>query len=237
MLKTGAKASVAICALLFGSCDTKAATITFDYKGVITGFFNFGSVGTIPNFSSGFTPGVTQVSGRFRYETNQTGLQYPYLSGQAADYLLRSFRIVLPNSQFGITNPAADAAQITVLNDYLPGQSTDLFLIAGTSGRTGLQRTFGINLSDSTAAAFNSTDLPLSLSLSNFSSKGFSYGNILFDAESHFVGERLVFGEITSLEVVATPLPTSIVLFGTGLGVMGLLGWRKTRRASGVAAA
>jgi hypothetical protein len=235
MLRAGAKVSLAVCALLIGSFDTKAATVTFDYTGVITGVVSSGSVGSIPNFTSGLTPGVSQVSGRFRYETNQAGIQYPYLSGQAGDYLLERFRITLPNSQVGIVNPAIDVARVTVLNDYLSGQSSDYFSVSGTTPGTGLQRTFWISLFDATGTVFNSADLPTSLLLSNFAMKGFTYGSIFLDEQSNSVGQRLVFGEITSLEVVPTPLPMSIVLFGTGLGLMGLLGRRRARSPAGVA--
>ena len=33
----------------------------------------------------------------------------------------------------------------------------------------------------------------------------------------------------------STPLPAALPLFGTGLGMMGLLGWRKKRKAQAVA--
>jgi hypothetical protein len=39
-----------------------------------------------------------------------------------------------------------------------------------------------------------------------------------------------------SVDVAATPLPLPLVLFATGLGVMGLLGWRRKPKAAAVAA-
>jgi hypothetical protein len=38
-------------------------------------------------------------------------------------------------------------------------------------------------------------------------------------------------GEVTLVDVPATPLPAALPLFATGLGALGLLGWRKKRKA------
>jgi hypothetical protein len=39
---------------------------------------------------------------------------------------------------------------------------------------------------------------------------------------------QYIFGEMTVSE---TPLPTTLPLFATGLGAIGLLGWRRKRKA------
>jgi hypothetical protein len=39
-----------------------------------------------------------------------------------------------------------------------------------------------------------------------------------------------------SLEVIVTPLPAALPLFATGLGAMGLFGWRRKRKAAAIAA-
>jgi len=40
------------------------------------------------------------------------------------------------------------------------------------------------------------------------------------------------FGSFLVTDAVATPLPAALPLFATGLGVMGLLGWRRKRKAA-----
>jgi hypothetical protein len=40
------------------------------------------------------------------------------------------------------------------------------------------------------------------------------------------------YGSISTLSVNATPLPAALPLFATGLGVMGLLGWRRKRQSA-----
>jgi hypothetical protein len=41
---------------------------------------------------------------------------------------------------------------------------------------------------------------------------------------------------IDAIETVATPLPAALPLFATGLGALGLLGWRRKRKAAALAA-
>jgi hypothetical protein len=41
-----------------------------------------------------------------------------------------------------------------------------------------------------------------------------------------------IFGELMTGVVVPTPLPAALPLFATGLGVLGLVGWRSKRRAA-----
>jgi hypothetical protein len=43
------------------------------------------------------------------------------------------------------------------------------------------------------------------------------------------------FGNFTVSEVGATPLPAALPLFATGIGGLGLLGWRSKRKAQAVA--
>ena len=38
--------------------------------------------------------------------------------------------------------------------------------------------------------------------------------------------------EITSFDPILTPLPAALPLFASGLGVLGLLGWRRKRKAA-----
>jgi hypothetical protein len=50
-------------------------------------------------------------------------------------------------------------------------------------------------------------------------------------------GETQIFGDwVTTTESTATPLPAALPLFATGLGALGLLGWRRKRKAAAVAA-
>ena len=42
-------------------------------------------------------------------------------------------------------------------------------------------------------------------------------------------------GQISGLSITAVPIPAALPLFGAGLGVLGLLGWRRKRKAAATA--
>ena len=48
---------------------------------------------------------------------------------------------------------------------------------------------------------------------------------------AEFCGEEVALGSILGGSVTATPLPAALPLFATGLGGLGLLGWRRKRKA------
>jgi hypothetical protein len=80
------------------------------------------------------------------------------------------------------------------------------------------------------STAFNNYDLTTAYALSS--------GAPSFEATPYLTNDgNLTFSDITALSFEATtpssvPLPPSLPLFGTALGVMGLLAWSKSRRAS-----
>ena len=43
---------------------------------------------------------------------------------------------------------------------------------------------------------------------------------------------NLLLGTLTSSDITATPIPATLPLFATGLGALGLLGWRRKRKAA-----
>jgi hypothetical protein len=62
---------------------------------------------------------------------------------------------------------------------------------------------------------------------------GFNSHHSEIDVFSDTVGNWVVEGQMT--EQVETPLPAALPLFATGLGGLGLLGWRRKRKAKAVA--
>lgn len=90
---------------------------------------------------------------------------------------------------------------------------------------------FSFSLNDSTNAVFtDALQLPTALSLVDFDSTEFE---VFFGSMSSFGSIR---GSITGLSIALVPtpvpLPAALPLFAGGLGLMGLLGWRRKRTAA-----
>ena len=58
----------------------------------------------------------------------------------------------------------------------------------------------------------------------------------LSDGAGHFSQSGGDFGNANFVSVSATPLPAALPLFASGLGALGLLGWRRKRKAAALAA-
>ena len=82
---------------------------------------------------------------------------------------------------------------------------------------------FAVVLTDTSATAFDSDSIPTSIFLNDFS----------YNSWALTVDEGQVYGIITGVTVSqAIPLPAAFPLFATALAGMGLLGWRRKRKAS-----
>jgi hypothetical protein len=157
-----------------------------------------------------FSNGATQVAeGSFTYPTGSTGvLGYSDLS---------AFSI-----HFDIPNVSYDLAFALVnLNYQYFAYDTSLqkFVSASVNGTVG---------------AF----LELLGSINNPLSNGFFFAPSSGDSYSEY-STRLFDSPYTAVafsEATATPLPAALPLFASGLGALGLLGWRRKRKAAALAA-
>jgi hypothetical protein len=93
---------------------------------------------------------------------------------------------------------------------------------SGTAGNTGQQDGCASSGSCQALYAF----LNENGSLGSFGSITYDNPSLLIDAIVEFAGG----------ETVTTPLPAALPLFAGGLGAMGLLGWRRKRKATAIAA-
>ena len=140
------------------------------------------------------------------------------------------------------------------------GEEVSLFDFTGTATLNGVPLTFADylhpppgtgtgsafevwhNTSDGDAIGFSFVFQPfnvsdnlqlLSVLVQDFDS-GFRYVNFNFGS----IPRNVVFtpGGSYEYEFSATPIPAALPLFATGLGALGLLGWRRKRRAAALAA-
>jgi hypothetical protein len=59
------------------------------------------------------------------------------------------------------------------------------------------------------------------------------YGIYIDSTDGGFGGSDII---VTGLAASETPLPAALPLFTTGLGVLGLLGWRRKKKTAALAA-
>ena len=87
---------------------------------------------------------------------------------------------------------------------------------------------FSFRLDDSTNAVFSDAlDLPTAISLADFDGSAFF---VFFnDFANEGSANELVIGSIDSLSIKAVHLPAALPLFAGGLGLLGLLAWRRRR--------
>ena len=68
----------------------------------------------------------------------------------------------------------------------------------------------------------------------------FSFGVLAGEIYGFYIGGDGSLGradiQVTALAASETPLPAALPLFATGLGALGLLGWRRKKKAAATAA-
>ena len=201
----------------FGVSAGEAATVSGVYTGEITQTSN----PAFPYLSVGDTYRI-----QFSYDTtvpdsdpdSGTGLYQNAVSGQ----------IDFSNG----TNLTFSGGSIYVGNDVEPGDSDFLnfgaFAAITSNFPTGLYSLNGISwtLVDLTRQVFSSDQLPSAyLSASLFAAEGrFDIGFSGMGGPGSGAG---LVGTVTS-----TPIPAALPLFASALGVIGVLGWRRRRKAA-----
>ncbi len=130
-------------------------------------------------------------------------------------------------------NTSNEAASDVILEGYPSGASgiftngppVDVFTIAGVSISPNSFSVFGGEI---TAASLTASAISFLFILSSPTGE-----NLL---ENTFTDAEIQYESITFTPVgAATPIPAAAPLFATGLGAMGLLGWRRKRKAADVA--
>src|SRR6185503_4223697 len=115
------------------------------------------------------------------------------------------------------------------------------FAIGGASGASGASvgaynlGSAGIVLTDATNAVFINDNLPTVLNLSDFTA-GQRLIELNFTLEGDARFGAVLEANISDLSIAQTPLPAALPLFAGGLGALGLLGWRRKKKAEALAA-
>jgi len=219
-----------------------ASAVTFNYTALVTKTVS-SSIPTPNNLDvMGIIPGVTIITGQVSYDASQS----PFSSVvDSAIYLNVSFTANIPAGLFSISpsslNYDLGGAPIVVENDRPPPANDSIIFQPQTFlnqiSPTEFRQTafhMEISLERASASLFSNTNLPSTLFLADFPLAKFLIYDTLFVRD--LVNDTITIettnrieGELISFE--ATPLPAALPLFATGLGALGLLGWRRKRKA------
>jgi len=218
-------------ALGLQAVEANAATLTYAFEGRVTfGDSNIPTVGPNELIQGTFTYDTAATQNGFGGDSNTAFFNYFAAdSGVTFNFTVGDFVVTQDN------NPP----QPQLIPVFIVGNSVeiggvevgdDFFRVTqnGAVSNTILGATvanFSLTLGDSSGTVFDSGLPPSALSLLDFDSSLISIGF----TGSVFSG---LTGEITSLTPVQpVPLPAALPLLAGGLGVLGMLGWRRKRKA------
>ena len=209
-------------AILFGLAPANAATIVWDFSPLTNT-----DIGTSANFTSG---GIQITAAGFTSSTFGT-----------ATHLFSKDRGGNEHG-LGLTNDPSGQNEITGTNviwiDFSGARSAGVtgfsFQMDSTSGGEGWL-VFGSNsIGSGYTQVANGTDERL-YNLSGTAAT-YSYYYFVFDPTTLSTGNTNVLLHEVDGIARAVPLPAALPLFATGLGALGLLGWRRKRKAAALAA-
>jgi hypothetical protein len=226
--------------VLLAADAANAAPITFDVTAVYAGATQTGDNSIFPDFGSGLTVGQT-VFGSFSYDplsTPSIPFTPPFIL--EAVYTFGTISLTLPsqtlaggNGVIGLAiNNGSGLSQLSithVVNVATPspqeaGYNVEIFLRGALGVINPLSLPTSFNLADYTVAQFT-------IGASDY----YNTGN---PNTGYYVGQEQFTFNITDITAVAaTPLPAALPLFASGLGAMGLIGWRRKRKTTAAIAA
>jgi hypothetical protein len=193
--------------------------------GLIVGTVLFGvtsaTANTIYNVSD--TTGTLTVSGTITTDGN-TGL---LVAGDILNWDMTvccSAKYPTPSGG-GKLSPSANLGSIYFFGDALSATPTSLIF----------------NFSSTTPAGFSFTDLETTVTASWLKNFDGSLIGLVLDLNDTLRYELTEISTRSGSQIIATslspiPLPAALPLFATGLGALGLLGWRRKRKAAAIAA-
>ena len=215
----GQVAAAGACVAVLAS-GAQAATITYTATGTVA---NVDSV-----LASQFSVGQA-VSFTFAYDTSKTDLEINTFLGVYVNALTSGFGSV------GSYVFSLSTSNI-IIRDNAPNDQ--FFASGGASGASvGAYNlgSAGIVLTDATNAVFINDNLPTVLNLSDFTA-GQRLIELNFTLEGDARFGAVLEANISDLSIAQTPLPAALPLFAGGLGALGLLGWRRKKKAEALAA-
>ena len=205
--------------LTFGSVQAFASTVTYTFTGSVTSLS--------PALNSQFSVGQ-DVSYTFTYDLSAVD-SYP-----TADHGSYTNGLLSSSGSFGTYSFSTGLGYAYVEDASASHPGNDTFDTMGFTVTGAPVGGYALNnvhlaLASYTQAPFSSDSLPSSLNLSDF-----QYVHLVALQFGWNSDAQLVIADISG--VAPTPLPAALPLFASGLGFLGLLGWRRKQKKTDLAA-
>jgi hypothetical protein len=224
------KRSFKYCALLGAlSISTPAAAVVLG-----NGSFEDGMFGAPLGGSQQVQPGDTSLS-----SWTVTGAPITwYQTGNN----LNQVALTPHSGNFGINLAAGDGSVrfVSQTINLLPFTEYQLsFWVGNYSANNGLAAPVSVNITDGTS----NTILLSETAAAPITNESSTWVQFVYNFIADGTSNTITFGEVANgptyvglddVSITATPLPGALPLFVTGIGVIGLLGWRRKRRISQV---
>ena len=216
MCKFKTSACIAIIIMLLVATAAVAAPIRVDYSGTLDS--------VSPELSPFFAISDT-FAGSYIFDSNALDVDLSSALGVYPNAITSASISISTNS--GTYNAAATSGTIQVFDAPPPGiPDPDLYtafasVVSGDPVQGNPPASFGPSLSDSTLMAIQSDALPTTLNLGGFDTREFFFS---FFNPATMDNDLSITGTIDSLSFTPVPVPSAVLLMGTGL--LGLIGWR-----------
>jgi hypothetical protein len=213
----------ALCGLALGTASASSLVVNGDFSAGDTGFFS-----DYQDLTGGFIPGPGGYS--------VTPADNVYFSGGAPDWT------TVPTDPSGGNGNVLVADGATTPNTRVWYQSVNVapntlytFSFYGADVNTDptSNATIQARINGNVIGTLDTTNGWLFASFMWFSGSNTSADLSLVDTNTAYYYNDLAVDDISLTS--ATPIPAALPLFATGLGGLGLLGWRRKRRAQAVA--
>jgi len=244
-LSTGCAAVLALSIMAYGSASAAIVDLTFEGINVnqdsippggpyafIQNFYNGGtsSVGTSgPNFGIIFSSNAQAIC----LNTTSVACSNTSRGGLGDPASQRGGLFFLTGASTFMNVPAGFDTGFSFNYSAIQNPGS-VSVFSGLNGTGTLLATLNIPVTPSgPCAGFNAGFCP-------FTANGISFAGIAMSVAFAGVADQVVFDDVTFGSATpgggAVPLPAALPLFATGLGALGLLGWRRKKKAVALAA-
>lgn len=216
-----------------GNANAVVKTITFEATDIISNA-NLSDVFSILDMGTQGT-----VTGSFSFDT-----EVSFGSGPGGSGVNENFISLAPYTDFTVqigsvtlhgapSNPLHDAIYIldgigsNVPHEFLISSETEQSLPGSLSGT--LDGIYLALFSTLAANPFDGVSVPTAAILNSLAFDGVGFSIYVGGNGGHYAVE---YSSITFFDTPAVPVPAALPLFGTGLVIMGFIGWRKKRKLS-----